>query len=66
MKIEEGFFPSSDLKEAEEIFFTNSIQEIVPVNLLEGREYPGKKGYHVNNLNKLYQQEIEKLKTVKK
>lgn len=53
--VEEGLFRESALQEADEIFFTNSIQEIVPVNLLGKQSFPGKNGYYVRKINQMYQ-----------
>ncbi|MBS4209242.1 aminodeoxychorismate lyase [Bacillus sp. FJAT-50079] len=59
MDVEEGLFNVTDLQKADEIFFTNSIQEIVPVSRLDERQYPGKIGDYVIKLNQLYKEEIE-------
>ncbi|MFD1707786.1 aminodeoxychorismate lyase [Siminovitchia sediminis] len=56
--IKEGVYRKSVLNEAEEIFFTNSIQEISPVRTFHGRRLPGKKGSFTQVLNKLYQEFI--------
>ncbi|MBS4198308.1 aminodeoxychorismate lyase [Bacillus sp. FJAT-49732] len=62
MLVEEGFYKKEVLEEADEIFFTNSVQEIVPVNQLEIKRYPGKKGKYVQKLNKLYQIKVYALR----
>ncbi|HBZ11199.1 MAG TPA: 4-amino-4-deoxychorismate lyase [Bacillus bacterium] len=59
--VEEGMYREQKLAEAEEIFFTNSIQEIVPVNVFEGKSLPGKKGTVVQKLNALYQRFVSEL-----
>lgn len=58
---EEGLYKKRELIHADEIFFTNSIQEIVPVNVFEGKALPGKKGTVVQMLNGLYQKFISEL-----
>jgi 4-amino-4-deoxychorismate lyase len=40
----EGLYTPEDLLKAEEIFITNSIQEIVGISQFGERDYPGKKG----------------------
>jgi len=40
LKLYEGFFKMEELYEADEVFITNSIQEIVPVHQINGVEIP--------------------------
>ena len=56
--VKEGYFPASALHEAEEIFFTNSVQEIVPVALYDGKSLPGRQGTIVQKLYTRYQQYV--------
>lgn len=56
--VEEGLFRESALQDADEIFFTNSIQEIVPVNQLGKRSFPGRSGIYVQKMNQLYQKYV--------
>jgi 4-amino-4-deoxychorismate lyase len=56
MPVEEGLFRESALHGADEIFFTNSIQEIVPVRKFSGRKLPGKKGAAVRLLYERYKE----------
>ena len=58
MQVKEGLYLENTLLEAEEIFFTNSIQEIVPVIQLGRKIYPGKEGYIVQKLNQMYQEYV--------
>lgn len=44
IEIKEGFFTKDELLSADEAFVTNSIQEIVPLYHIEGRDFPGKVG----------------------
>ncbi len=53
--VEEGFYKEEALILADEIFFTNSIQEIVPVKEYEGKTFPGQEGAIVQKLYGLYQ-----------
>ncbi|NUK32007.1 aminodeoxychorismate lyase [Parageobacillus sp. VR-IP] len=50
----EGFYPLTHLKQADEIFVTNSIQEIVPIYQVEGRAYAGADGTITSLLQKHY------------
>ncbi|MBM7588213.1 4-amino-4-deoxychorismate lyase [Bacillus pakistanensis] len=54
-----GFFPVEDLFKADEVFFTNSIQEISPVNILEDQLFPGNKGSFVKRLYEIYADHTE-------
>lgn len=59
--VEEGFYHIGDVKQADEVFMTNSIQEIIPLSSLEERPLPGLKGLKVNELTKLYGQYRKRL-----
>ncbi|MCL6570911.1 MAG: aminodeoxychorismate lyase [Bacillus sp. (in: Bacteria)] len=54
LSIEEGHFSLEHTLEAEEMFVTNSIQEIVPIITFEGHYFPGKKGELVQHLHQNY------------
>ncbi|MCR2822133.1 aminodeoxychorismate lyase [Lederbergia panacisoli] len=60
MEVEEGLYKRYVLEEADEIFFTNSIQEIVPVMKMEEKHFPGKSGEYFNKLSQLYKRKIYK------
>lgn len=60
LKVKEGLYQTASLEKADEIFFTNSIQEIVPVHRLGSRTYPGKNGDHVKKLYQLYERQVLK------
>jgi len=59
---EEGLFRELELVEADEIFFTNSIQEVVPVHTYKDKRFPGKLGTITNHLYNNYQNAIFQLK----
>ncbi|MDR7000289.1 aminodeoxychorismate lyase [Neobacillus niacini] len=61
MDVEEGLFQAEDVIAAEEIFVTNSIQEIVPISVFEGQTMPGKNGLFVQKLHQVYRQSCKKL-----
>ncbi|AST05852.1 4-amino-4-deoxychorismate lyase [Anoxybacillus flavithermus] len=52
--VQEGCYSLQQLKEADEIFLTNSIQEIVPVCRLDNDVYPGKCGEMTSRLQRAY------------
>ena len=39
IEVKEGLFTKDELLSADEVFVTNSIQEIVPLNCIEGRDF---------------------------
>jgi 4-amino-4-deoxychorismate lyase len=56
LKIEcqEGFYTLDHLQQADEIFVTNSIQEIVPIYQMDGRIYQGADGVVTSLLQRYY------------
>ncbi|MED0657788.1 aminodeoxychorismate lyase [Anoxybacillus ayderensis] len=54
IRVEEGFYSLQQLKSADEIFLTNSIQEVVPVCWLDEDIYPGKCGEITKRLQRAY------------
>jgi len=54
LRVEEGFYSIVEALEAEEMFVTNSIQEIVPLTTFAGQQLPGKCGQVVQHLNHQY------------
>ncbi|WP_102273287.1 aminodeoxychorismate lyase [Cytobacillus massiliigabonensis] len=52
--VEEGLYYVADAKKADEVFITNSIQEIVPISLFDESEMPGNNGSFVQDLQKQY------------
>ncbi|MDF4766395.1 aminodeoxychorismate lyase, partial [Vibrio parahaemolyticus] len=61
IKVKEGFFTKDELLSADEVFVTNSIQEIVPLNRIEERDFPGKVGMVTKRFINLYEMQREKL-----
>jgi 4-amino-4-deoxychorismate lyase len=51
LKVEEGLYSLDEAVEADEMFVTNSIQEIVPITSFEDRPLPGKSGVLVQQLH---------------
>lgn len=61
LEIEEGVFHRAEIVDADEVFITNSIQEIVPLKTMEGRKLPGLNGAIVTLLQGVYKQQRENL-----
>jgi 4-amino-4-deoxychorismate lyase len=55
IEYEEGLYKFNELEQAEEIFLTNSIQEIVPVRQINDLIYPGIEGPLTKLLKRQYQ-----------
>ncbi|TMU82975.1 aminodeoxychorismate lyase [Bacillus sp. BHET2] len=51
-----GEFGKERLLEADEVFFTNSVQEIIPVNRIDSMNFPGGYGVHTARLHAQYTQ----------
>ena len=54
LKIQEGFFSLKELEEADEVFATNSIQEIIPIKRMDPFVFKGIEGNYVNDLYREY------------
>jgi 4-amino-4-deoxychorismate lyase len=61
MTVEEGFFKPEELNDADELFITNSIQEVVGINQWNNRVYPGKEGSLTTYLHEQYRRYCSKL-----
>ncbi|MCA1057286.1 aminodeoxychorismate lyase [Rossellomorea aquimaris] len=59
--VHEGLFKVSDLNSSDELFFTNSVQEIIPVNRVGDRCFPGKSGTYTRQLHEHYQRYVTHL-----
>lgn len=57
-----GFYTKVDVERADEVFVTNAIQELVPLESIGGVSLPGANGIHYKKLHDLYQKAIEDLK----
>lgn len=55
IEVREGFYKKEEAEAADEIFLTNSIQEIVPVTSFSGKRFPGKSGKLVRSLFEKYE-----------
>ncbi|MFL8938685.1 aminodeoxychorismate lyase [Rossellomorea oryzaecorticis] len=64
LPVREGFFQESDLEAASEVFFTNSVQEIVPVRKIGDQTYAGRDGRWVRLLHEQYQEYVSYLNSI--
>lgn len=55
IQVKEGFFTKDELLSADEVFVTNSVQEIVPFRHIEERDFPGKEGEVTKQLMRVYE-----------
>lgn len=65
LEIKEGMFPLDMLVDAEEVFATNSIQEIIPIKRVNAYDYKGIEGGIVAVLHKEYRIHSKQLWSVK-
>ncbi|PEM64824.1 aminodeoxychorismate lyase [Bacillus pseudomycoides] len=61
VRVEEGLFTQKELLSANEVFVTNSIQEIVPLNQIEEVNFPGKEGKVTKSFMCVYEMHRESL-----
>lgn len=61
IQCEEGFYTVDDLLSSEEVFVSNSIQEIVPISSVEYVHFKGKNGEFVKSLQLAYKSFASKL-----
>lgn len=60
--VNEGFYSKTDVENADELFVTNAVQELVPLSGLEEVVLPGAGGFYYIKLHGLYVEAIEKMK----
>ncbi len=56
LRVREGFFVPEDLRDADEVFITNTTLEIMPVSIVDGREY--RVGQVSRLLHRAYRKEV--------
>lgn len=62
LQVNVGFYEKEDVEQADEVFVTNAIQELVPLASLEEFSFQGANGYYYKKLHDLYKKRIEELK----
>lgn len=58
MRVHEGFFPKSVVEQADEVFISNAVQELVPLLQIGDKPLPGASGVYTNKLHEQYVQSI--------
>ncbi len=62
LQVNVGFYEKKDVEQADEVFVTNAIQELVPLVSLEAFTLQGANGHYYKKLHDLYKKSIEELK----
>lgn len=65
IRFEEGYYKQKDVVESDEVFITNSIQEIVPLQQIHEYSFPGKEGKLFKMLLNKYHQVKSQLLSIK-
>lgn len=60
--VHEGFYMKEDVEEADELFVTNAVQELVPLVSMGEAKFPGASGFYYKKLHDLYRKTIEEMK----
>lgn len=62
IEVKEGFYGKEDVKNANELFVTNAVQEIVPLSEIGGNLLPGASGVYYQKLHASYIKAINEMK----
>ncbi|MFC5602196.1 aminodeoxychorismate lyase [Sporosarcina koreensis] len=62
MDVHIGLFGKSDVERADEVFVSNSVQELVPLSAVGEQPMPGASGVYYEKLHRLYVQAIDGMK----
>lgn len=62
MDVKEGFFKKEEAENADELFITNAVQELVPIKYLEQTKFPSVSGVYYKKLHDLYVEAIIAMK----
>lgn len=57
--VNEGFYGKEHVEDADELFVTNAVQEIVPLSMIEEISLPGATGIYYKKLHAFYMQAID-------
>ena len=60
--VNEGFYGKEHVEDADELFVTNAVQELVPLSAIEEILLPGASGVYYQKLHELYIQAIDEMK----
>ncbi|MGN7388872.1 aminodeoxychorismate lyase [Sporosarcina sp. SAFN-015] len=62
MDVHIGLFRKSEVERADEVFVSNSIQELVPLSAVGEHTMPGASGVYYQKLHRLYERAIDEMK----
>ena len=62
IQVNEGLYPKRVVEEADEVFVTNAVQELVPLKQLAAIQLPGAQGVMYQTMHDLYDQAIVQMK----
>ena len=62
MSVHVGLFTNSEVERADEVFVSNSVQELVPLSGVGERSLPGASGIYYQKLHQLYVQAVDGIK----
>jgi 4-amino-4-deoxychorismate lyase len=62
MAVHVGLYTKREVEQADEVFVSNSVQELVPLSVVGERSLPGASGIHYQKLHHLYVQAIDGIK----
>ena len=60
--VHEGFYRKEDVENADELFVTNAVQELVPIARIGESSLPGASGVYYKKLHNLYKEAIKEMK----
>lgn len=58
IRVEEGLYTKADIENADEVFVTNAVQELVPIRRLGDHSFSGASGVNYNKIHDLYEKAI--------
>ena len=59
--VNEGFYGKEHVEDADELFVTNAVQELVPLSMIEEISLPGATGVYYKKLHEFYIQAIDEM-----
>lgn len=61
-EVHEGYYAREDVENADELFVTNAVQELVPLTSIGKVRFPGASGIYYKKLHDFYKRAIEEMK----
>ena len=62
INVREGLYMKEDAENADELFVTNAVQELVPLMRIGKHSLPGSSGFYYKKLHNLYKEKIKEMK----